>query len=194
MLFDPSSTFETVLENAAFIRRTLASGVAPVPFSRTLPYAGTTLEEDLRASGRLRDTGGHVDYSFQDPRVDAWYAYLLEAYIRHGASGSTSLLEQLKWARFEAAVLRRFHGSLPGLDDYASYLGRLTAHYNDVYCHIVEDSAPHFVSRRPGSLQALEAIQATAEQHWRWLEGGLARAAVEFLRPHGFAVTGSPSR
>ena len=38
MLFDPSSTFELVRGNIAFLRRIVGDGSAPAVFSRMLPY------------------------------------------------------------------------------------------------------------------------------------------------------------
>jgi anaerobic magnesium-protoporphyrin IX monomethyl ester cyclase len=40
MLFDPSSTFDSVRENTAYLRRITADGGVPAVFCRMLPYAG----------------------------------------------------------------------------------------------------------------------------------------------------------
>ena len=41
MLFDPSSTFESVRENLNFLRQIVGDGSAAATFSRMLPYGGT---------------------------------------------------------------------------------------------------------------------------------------------------------
>jgi hypothetical protein len=43
MLFDPSSTIETVLENIRFLRKICGDGSATASFGKTLPYSGTEL-------------------------------------------------------------------------------------------------------------------------------------------------------
>lgn len=68
MLFDPSSTFERVLENIAFLRRICGDGSSPAVFSRMAPYAGTDIEEQLIKEGRLLGRLSHLRYAFHDPR------------------------------------------------------------------------------------------------------------------------------
>jgi radical SAM superfamily enzyme YgiQ (UPF0313 family) len=187
MLFDPSSSFDSVAANIAFIRRTSGGGTATVPFARTLPYAGTDLEESLMRSGRLRQRHGHPDYQFIDPRVDRWYAYLSSVF-RPMFAGASGVHEQLKWARFELAVLARFQPGIEGLEAYSAGLRQLTAHANDVYCRVVEESAPHFSHPRPESPRSLEGIQVEAVRHFRWIQSTLAHEALGFLSPRGFDV------
>lgn len=187
MLFDPSSCLESVLANVGFLRRTCGNGAAAIPFTRTLPYAGTDLEENLARSGRLEQHDGHPDYHFPDPRLDRWYAYLSSVF-RPVLTGPAGVHEQLKWARFELAVLGRFEPDLEDLEGYAEGIRQLTAHANDVYCRVVEESAPYFESSGLGSARALDGIRVEAVRHFRWIEGTLAREAVEFLAPLGFDV------
>ena len=54
MLFDPSSTFESVRENIEFLRKIVGDGSAAAVFSRMLPYGGTPIRDQLRQEGRLR--------------------------------------------------------------------------------------------------------------------------------------------
>ena len=41
MLFDPSTTFESVAENLAFLRTIVGDGAAAATFCRMIPYDGT---------------------------------------------------------------------------------------------------------------------------------------------------------
>jgi radical SAM superfamily enzyme YgiQ (UPF0313 family) len=54
MLFDPSSTFESVRENLVFLKNVTGDGRAAATFSRMLPYGGTPIRDALRSEGRLR--------------------------------------------------------------------------------------------------------------------------------------------
>jgi radical SAM superfamily enzyme YgiQ (UPF0313 family) len=64
MLFDPSSTFESVRGNIQFLRRIVGDGSAPAVFSRMLPYGGTPIRDQLEKEGRLRGDLTRPDYVF----------------------------------------------------------------------------------------------------------------------------------
>ena len=51
MMLDPSSTFESVLENVAFLRTIVGDGSSPAEFCRMVPYDGTPIKEELGAGG-----------------------------------------------------------------------------------------------------------------------------------------------
>ena len=62
MLFDPSSTFESVRRNVGFLRQIVGDGRAAAVFSRMLPYGGTPIRTLLQKEGRLRGDLTHPDY------------------------------------------------------------------------------------------------------------------------------------
>jgi radical SAM superfamily enzyme YgiQ (UPF0313 family) len=76
MLFDPSSTFQSVRENVGFLRQMVGDGSAPAVFSRMLPYGGTPIRDQLAKGGRLRGDLTHPDYDFLDPRLNEYYRLL----------------------------------------------------------------------------------------------------------------------
>ena len=174
MLFDPSSTFETVLENVAFLREVSGPGSAPVPFGRMVPYAGTEIERQLRNQGRLTGDDLQPDYAFISPGVQRWFGYLSDV-LHPWGFGSHCALWHLRWARFELTVLRRFFDDQDAADDLARELDRWTAVYNEAYLTIVEESAKVFRQgkRRSRVLSALES-QAT-RLRWR-LESRIPQA------------------
>jgi anaerobic magnesium-protoporphyrin IX monomethyl ester cyclase len=67
MLFDPLSTYETVLESLHFLEELCGNGSAPVTACKMIPYAETPIEKLLRDSGRLIVHGEREDYRFLDP-------------------------------------------------------------------------------------------------------------------------------
>jgi radical SAM superfamily enzyme YgiQ (UPF0313 family) len=96
MLFDPSSTIETVRLNINFLRTVGEDGYFPINFCKMLPYAGTPIEDRLRNEGRLKGTVTQPDYGFDDPRLD-WYEFLVQrAFYRRNFSpnGIVALLQQ----------------------------------------------------------------------------------------------------
>jgi hypothetical protein len=77
-----------------FFATSSATAPRPVSFCRTLPYAGTALEQRLRAEGRLQERNLEADYEFLDQRLDVFYDWLLGTFATRNstASGSTNLL------------------------------------------------------------------------------------------------------
>ena len=180
MLFDPSSTFERVLENIAFLRRICGDGSSPAVFSRMAPYAGTDIEEQLIKEGRLLGRLSHLRYAFHDPRVEEWFDYLYPIF-EPLAMTANSLLLKLRSARVEVAVARHFWPELPGWSDYSDAVQELTAWYNEIYCRIVEDSASHFVQPSKPGAAALKVIQAAAREQQRWMDSQLNEARTRFV-------------
>ena len=140
MLLDPSSTFESVRANLAFLRTILADGCLPVTFCRMLPYDGTPIKDALVRSGRLLGDVCNPDYDFLDPRLSAFYEGLTEVVSLTGwIHGLEAVTLQLGYAWHEVAVLERLFPPLPGMDAYQQRLRRITARSNDLLLNVVED-------------------------------------------------------
>jgi anaerobic magnesium-protoporphyrin IX monomethyl ester cyclase len=71
MLFDPSTTFESIRENVSFLRTIVGDGSSAAGFCRMIPYDGTPIKDDLARTGRLQGNVCHPDYNFLDPRVES---------------------------------------------------------------------------------------------------------------------------
>jgi anaerobic magnesium-protoporphyrin IX monomethyl ester cyclase len=140
MLLDPSSTFESVRQNLAFLRRIVGDGCLPVTFCRMLPYDGTPIKDDLVRTGRLRGDVCNPDYDFLDPRLEAFYEGLRSVVnVRGWIHGLEAVTLQLATAWHEVAVMGRLFPSLPGFEDYTQTLRRITSHSNGLLLNIVED-------------------------------------------------------
>ncbi|MDD1654973.1 MAG: B12-binding domain-containing radical SAM protein [Methanomicrobiales archaeon] len=187
MLFDPSSTMETVLENIRFLKNICGDGSATVSFGKTLPYAGTDLEARMRQEARLCGDPWSPDYRFLEERTGAWFSYLCEVFYTW-VYGGQSLQAQLRWGMFEADVMNRFYPSTAGLDEHRGRLTFLVQWYNEIYCKIVEDSAEVFRSADSESRYALMSIRSAAEQQRRWLEDQVALQRQSFFTHSGFPL------
>jgi anaerobic magnesium-protoporphyrin IX monomethyl ester cyclase len=97
MLLEPWSTTDTVMNNLRFLRAFTGDGAASVSFCRTLPYAGTPIEERLLAEGRLDNQDFNADYKFLDARLDRLYDWTLDTFAERNfsARGSANLLRLL---------------------------------------------------------------------------------------------------
>jgi anaerobic magnesium-protoporphyrin IX monomethyl ester cyclase len=102
MLLIPWSTFDTIRCNLKFLREFVGNGEAPCGFCRTLPYAGTLIAQRLKNENRLQQ-GFLAEYSFEDSRLDALYAWLYHLFNRRNSDtgGTRNLLSVLL---FEATL------------------------------------------------------------------------------------------
>jgi len=179
MLFDPSSTIELVLENVRFLRQVCDDGSATASFGKTLPYAGTDLEQQMRREGRLRGDIRYPDYSFLDPRTEDWFNYLCDIFYPW-VFGGQSLQAQLRWALFECDVLNKFYAGIPGIKEFQANVRFLTHWYNHIFCSIVEDSAAAFGPACQSS-NIQRSIHVAADQQQEWLVNELARQRRDFF-------------
>ena len=148
MLLDPSSTFETVRENLAFLRRIVGDGCLPVTFCRMLPYDGTPIKDELVRTGRLRGDVCNPDYDFLDPRLEAFYEGLTSVVnVRGWIHGLEAVTLQLSTAWHEVAVMGRLFPSLSGFEAYTQTLRRITSNSNRLLLNIVEDSVLRVLGR-----------------------------------------------
>jgi radical SAM superfamily enzyme YgiQ (UPF0313 family) len=161
MLFDPSSTFESVGENVAFLRQITADGTVPVVFCRMLPYAGTPIEETLAKEGRLRGSVDSPDYDFVDPRLNPYFEALNQC-VSDWIQGADGLANQLNFAWQEYWVIRRLFPPVAGLQAYESFLRSLTSRSNTFLLNKVEETSRAFET---GSGQQPEAADFQAARN-----------------------------
>jgi radical SAM superfamily enzyme YgiQ (UPF0313 family) len=149
MLLDPSSTFDSILENVAFLRRIVGDGYMAAEFCRMIPYDGTPIKDQLAREGRLRGDVCNPDYEFLDPRLHDFYVEINELLNVTGwIHGLDALSPQLKFAWSEVAVLERLFSSVRGVAAYRETLRRITQASNAMLCDVVEDLARSFKEGR----------------------------------------------
>ena len=168
MLFQPWSTIDTVRNNLHFLRKFAGDGATPIAFCRTLPYAGTPLEDRLKAEGRVRERDFHADYQFLNSRLDLFYDWTLSAFAdrNHSASGTANLLRLLL---FDAKL------NLPGYalePQLAERVQKLSAISNQLLLDTAEIALDHIESRsavdaNDETLAMLESYHASEDSRLR---------------------------
>jgi radical SAM superfamily enzyme YgiQ (UPF0313 family) len=140
MLFDPSTTFNSVRENIEFLRQIVGDGSAAATFCRMLPYDGTAIKDELHRAGRLRGDVVNPDYDFLDSRLDAFFQEVNETLNLVGwIHGVRSLSPQLDWAWHEVAVTERLFKGVSDLDFYKEKLSAITSIANELLFQLVEE-------------------------------------------------------
>jgi anaerobic magnesium-protoporphyrin IX monomethyl ester cyclase len=142
MLFDPSSTFESVRQNLAFLRQMVGDGSAGAVFSRMLPYGGTPIRELLREEGRLRGDLTRPDYDFLDLRLNEYHR-LLTATVKSWIHND-GLSYRFNYAFDELETFRRLVPEVEGIQEYRAALRALTARSNEGLFRTVETSSVAF--------------------------------------------------
>jgi len=150
MLFDPSTTFESVRNNLRFLRTIVGDGSAPASFCRMVPYDGTPIKDELARTGRLRGDVYNPDYNFLDPRVDSFFHALNRmVHVSGWIHGIEALTPQLQYAKSEVAVMESLFPPLPGFDQYKATLRGITRSANELLFRVVEDTSYVFSDGRP---------------------------------------------
>jgi anaerobic magnesium-protoporphyrin IX monomethyl ester cyclase len=150
MLFDPSTTFDSVRDNVAFLRRIAGDGSASAAFCRMLPYDGTPIKDELAKAGRLKGDVCDPDYDYLDPRVDDYFAALTGLLRLTGwIHGNPGLSPQLKFAWNEYGIMERLFPGLPDVQNYKAALKAVTAASNEMLFQVIEDISYSITEGRP---------------------------------------------
>jgi len=137
MLFDPTSTFDSVRENLEFLRKMVGDGRAAATFSRMLPYGGTPIRDSLKKQGRLRGALTRPDYDFLDLRLNEYYQLLLPT-VRPWIH-KTGLSYALNYAWDELETVSRLTPGVQGVEQYRAELRAMTAESNaQLFRHVTE--------------------------------------------------------
>jgi len=142
MLFDPSSSFESIRQNIGFLRQIVGDGSAGAAFSRMLPYGGTPIRDLLRLEGRLRGDLTHPDYDFLDLRLNEYYPLLHQA-VRPWIHNQ-GLSYELNYAWDELEMVSRLVPQVRGQEPYRRALRLLAAESNERLFGLVEESSSAF--------------------------------------------------
>jgi radical SAM superfamily enzyme YgiQ (UPF0313 family) len=146
MMFEPSTTFESVRQDLQFLRDVVGDGATAASFCRMVPYDGTPIKEELLKSGRLRGDVTNPDYEFLDPRVEKFcntLGHLLQ--LTGWVHGLDAVSPQLNFALSELAVIERLFPALPDLPAYKEGLRKLASASNALLFNIVETMADAFM-------------------------------------------------
>jgi anaerobic magnesium-protoporphyrin IX monomethyl ester cyclase len=139
MLFDPSSTFESVQENLEFLRTIVSDGSSAASFCRMVPYDGTPIKDELAKTGRLKGDVLHPNYDFLDPRLDALFYDLNQmVHVSGWIHGIGALTPQLQYAKAEIAAMRGLFPPLEGLAQYNEKLKEITQAANEFLFDVVQ--------------------------------------------------------
>ena len=146
MIFDPESTFESVLANTAFLENITAGGLALANFSKMVPYAGTTIAGRLKKESRLRGNIDSPDYGFRDPRLDLLQLFVTKTFNFRNFD-QEGLVERLRLAKFDGMVLKKFFSESHDAESFEAAVRDLIQNSNDSALEILA-MATGFMKKR----------------------------------------------
>ena len=178
MLFDPSSTFDTVRENLTFLRKICGDGSSPVIFCKTIPYAETDIEKMLSKQGRLKGSVINPDYELQDPRLED-YCRFLHIEFKDWMFTNLGLMAKLRWHRFEVAALQKFYPEIGGTHEYNRFLREITASSNKVFLDFA-DKTLNLYEKADAESQEMKELIWGKENAERNIEQKLLEGMTDF--------------
>ncbi len=137
MLFDPSSTFESVKDNIRFLRKVVQFDEIAVTFGKMLPYDGTPIKEELIKTGRFKGDITRPDYDFLDPRMGEYFDELSQLTFSW-VNGMEAPNHQLNTFWHELTILKHLYPPAEGLEEYTKFLHDNTHQYNDTMLATLE--------------------------------------------------------
>jgi anaerobic magnesium-protoporphyrin IX monomethyl ester cyclase len=166
MLFDPSSTFESIRENVHFLAQAGGDGYFPINFCKMLPYAGTPIEAELRAQGRLTGSLTQPNYRFLDEELDVFEFLVQQIFTRRNFSDS-GLVVQLQNADFNWRLHDSMNRSASNSQKLKA-LASITAASNLLLTRTLEELLDLLISQGRAELLAKpEILVALSEKEWR---------------------------
>jgi radical SAM superfamily enzyme YgiQ (UPF0313 family) len=116
MLFQPSSTFESLEQNLEFLEQLCSDGSTPVTFLKLRPYFDTKIERDLRKDGKLKGEPGFFDYDFPDRSFDGFFRHINELFMEW-INDPEGLVNIVKWSKSYFSVFSHFYKTTPEILD-----------------------------------------------------------------------------
>jgi anaerobic magnesium-protoporphyrin IX monomethyl ester cyclase len=146
MLFQPSSTYKSILDNLNFLRQLCGDGYTPVVFLKLMPYLETRVEKELREEGRIKGTPGFLDYDFLEESLNRYYEYITDAFMEW-IRDPTGLLNISKWARNYLSVFSHYFKPSPDFYILSAEVRKTVSESNLFLLDTMKELAPIFESQ-----------------------------------------------
>lgn len=152
MLFDPSSTHHSIIDNLNFLEKICGDGSSPITFCKMLPYAETKIEQELKKEGRLKGCLGFLDYDFKDISLNHLYSFMGDCF-EDWITDHDGLQNVARWARYYLAVYNKFFPITSRFKDIDNRAQEVISHSNLYFINTVR------------TLASMSSLQDHKEQH-----------------------------
>jgi len=143
MLFQPSTTFNSLNENLNFLRQICGDGYTSVTFLKLMPLYETLIEKELKRSGRIYYKGGMGDYDFQEESMNRYYSFITDCFTewlrdREGVENIS------KWARNYLAVYKQYYDDKTTETEYCKKIRSVISRSNIFLINTMKELAEIF--------------------------------------------------
>lgn len=143
MLFVPTTTYESIEGNLAFLETMCGDGTSPVTFCKMLPYAETKIEHRLKKEGRLKGKPGFEDYDFTNLSINHLHSFMVDCFA-DWMGDHDGLLNTARWSRYYLNVYRKYFDATPQFDDLHRQVHDLISQSNLFFINTIRESVSIF--------------------------------------------------
>ena len=143
MLFDPSSAYQSILDNLDFLENLCSDGSSPITFCKMLPYAETQIERQLKKMGRLKGKFGFMNYEFYDLSLNHFYDFTKDCF-RDWITDHEGLLNIARWARYYSLVYQKYFPITPHFKNLRKRISAIIAESNLFFIQTFRSVIPLF--------------------------------------------------
>jgi len=139
MLFDPSTTCESIRRNLDLLEQIIGDGSSPLGFGKMRPYAEIQIEAKLREEGRLIGRKGFDDYNFLDEAVNELYPIIVDSFVDWIGSHD-GVMNLAKWAKYYLSVYKRYFGNGHRVGVIEARVKAVIAESNSFALHLIRQT------------------------------------------------------
>ena len=151
LLFQPWSTFKSVIDNLNFLEEICGDGFSPVTFMKMMPYSGTPVEKELGDLGRLKGKPGFLDYDFEVCALDHYYKFTTDCFSEW-LRDPDGIVNVTKWCRNYISDCTHFFEIIPEINGLSAELKGITAESNIFLLNTMKELAGIFESGKYNKL------------------------------------------
>jgi anaerobic magnesium-protoporphyrin IX monomethyl ester cyclase len=165
MLFDPSTTHQSIRDNLDFLEKICGDGYSPVTSCKMLPYAETKIEHELKKEGRLKGKPGFEDYDFMDNSLNHLYAFMTDCF-EEWIGKHDGLLNSARWTRYYLSVYQKYFPITPRFIALDKTINEAISHTNMFFINTVRTLVSIFSSQNyePNDFDALRKIRKDVDR------------------------------
>jgi hypothetical protein len=157
------------------------------------PYAGTPIARRLKDEGRLKGTAACPDYRFLDGRLDFLQLFYSQTFNFRNFD-DRGLVERLRFAKFDACVVRKFLSKQYDGKAYGESVKRLIRESNESATEIMSLAARFVEEREEVDIACHWAILHELAEQERLVELRISTALDRLMTDYGFRASQSLRR
>lgn len=158
MLFQPSTTYESLHQNLDFLKALCGDGYCPVTFLKMMPFYETRIEKELISQGRLKGEPGYRDYNFLELSMNSYFEFISDSFMEWTRDRG-GLLNISKWALNYLSVCSRYFDMETATSILSDDLRRIISESNIFFLDILKKTAVMFESGQTGNGNLTELLK-----------------------------------